>query len=121
MNEKTAPRKWKLSDLGTFLKNSFLAILRGQFLLRLHVDKYFMHIVYVFFLFAMLILISLGTEATLNKMEENRKQIEQLQITSLDKTYEVAEKSRRSAISEGLRATGSEVGEPTQPAIILKK
>lgn len=121
MSEQTTLRKWKLSDLGTFLKNSFLAIIRGQFLLRLHVDKYFVHIVYVFFLFAMLILISLGTEGTLNRVEENRKKIEQLQITYLDKTYEVAEKSRRSAISDGLKATGSEVGEPVQPAIILKK
>lgn len=121
MNEDAPIRKWKFSDIGTFLKNSFLAILQGRFLLRLKIDKYFVHIVYAFFLMAMLILISLGTESTLNKVEENKKTIAELEIIYSDKTFEVADRSRRAAVEETLKLMGSQVREPVQSATILKK
>lgn len=121
MNENTSARKWKFSDIGIFLKNSFLAILQGRFLLRLKIDKYFVHIVYVFFLMAMLILISLGTENTLNKVEENKKTIKELKIICSDKTFEVADKSRRATVEETLEIMGSALKEPAKSAIVLKK
>ena len=43
-------RKWRFSDVGEWLKNAFLATIKGEFLLRLHVSKYFIHIIYTFFL-----------------------------------------------------------------------
>lgn len=121
MNENTSARKWKFSDIGTFLKNSFLAILQGRFLLRLKIDKYFVHIVYVFFLMGMLILISLGTESSLNKVEENKKIINGLEIICSDKTFEVADKSRRAAVEETLEKMGSALREPAKSAIVLEK
>ena len=121
MNEEGAKRKWKVSDLGTLLKNSFLAILQGRFLLRLKIDKYFAHIVYAFFLMAMLILISLGTESSLNKVEDNKKTIAEMEIIFSDKTFEVADRSRRSAVAEKLREMGSKVQEPLKSATVLKK
>ena len=114
-------RKWKFSDIGVFLKNSFLAIIRGQFLMRLRIDKYFIHIVYTFFLMAMLILMSLGTENSLNKVEENKKKIGELEIIYSDKTFEIATRSRRSEVEAMLKSMGSNVQEPQQPAIILGK
>ena len=56
--------KWKIQDVGRLLKESFKAILHGQFLLRLNVGRYFIHIVYTFFLFGMLIWFSLGVDST---------------------------------------------------------
>ncbi len=121
MKEETRLRKWKVADIGTFFRNSLDAIVHGKFLMRLRVDEYFVHIVYVFFLMAMLILISLGVESTLNKVEENRRTIEELEIIYADRTFEVADKSRRGSVEQRLKATGSGVGEPLQPATILKK
>lgn len=121
MNEEAQVRKWKVSDIGVFLKNSFLAIVRGQFLMRLRIDKYFLHIVYVFFLMAMLILVSLGVENSLNKVEENKKAIKELQIVRSDKTFEAAGRSSRAAVENRLREMGSKVAEPTQSATVIKK
>ena len=114
-------RKWKISDVGVFLKNSFLAIVKGQFLLRLRIDKYFIHIVYVFFLMAMVILISLGVESSLNKVEENKKTLKELRIVLSDKTFEAAGRSSRSSVEQRLKEMGSKLGEPTQAATTLRK
>lgn len=121
MAEDTTVRKWKLSDIGAFLKNSFLAILRGQFLMRLRIDEYFIHIVYVFFLMAMLILISLGVENSLNKVEENKQTLKELRIIWSDKTFEMAGVSSRSEVERKLSEMGSKLGEPDRSATVLDK
>lgn len=121
MSEEVVTRKWKLADIGTFIKNSFLAILQGRFLLRLKIDKVFIHIVYTFFLMAMFILVSLAIENSLNRVEENKKTVRALEIVCADKTFEVANKSRASAVKETLTKLGSRVGEPKQNATVLTK
>ena len=47
----TKLRKWKLSDIGKGLVNAFLAILQGKLLLKLNATRYFIHILYTFFIF----------------------------------------------------------------------
>lgn len=118
---KEAKRTWKLADIGTFLKNSFVAILKGEFLLRLNVGRYFVHIVYTFFLFAMVIWISLMIDNTLSKVEKNNKTIQELEIIHSQKTYEIVSLSRRSTVNELLQQMGSDVQEPQQPAVQLTK
>ena len=39
-------KKWKFSDVGAWLRNAFMATLRGEFLLRFQASKYFIHIIY---------------------------------------------------------------------------
>ena len=46
MRRRESAKIWKLADVGAFFKNSFSAILKGEFLLRLNVGRYFIHIVY---------------------------------------------------------------------------
>ena len=48
-------KTWKLADIGLFFKNSFTAVLKGEFLLRLNVGRYFIHIAYTFLLFGLII------------------------------------------------------------------
>ncbi len=43
-------KRFRLSDVGKFIKNSLLAILRGELLLRLNVNKFFPQIAYTFLL-----------------------------------------------------------------------
>ena len=63
---------WRLSDINSLLKNVFHAVMKGEFLLRLNVGKYFIHIIYTFFLFGMVIWTSLAIETTMAKVERNK-------------------------------------------------
>ena len=113
-------KTWKIQDIGTWLKNSFRAILKGEFLLRLDVGRYFIHIVYTFFLFAMIIWISLMIESTMNKVERNKAILHELEIVHTQKTFEVVSISRRASVSAMLEQMGSKVTEPQAPATLLK-
>ncbi|MBQ3821344.1 MAG: hypothetical protein II809_07760 [Bacteroidales bacterium] len=113
-------KTWRIQDLGTWLKNSFRAILRGEFLLRLNVGRYFIHIVYTFFLIAMIIWISLMIESTMTKVEKGKAELRELEIVHTQKTFDVVKLTRRSSINEMLQQMGSKVTEPQQPATQLK-
>ena len=113
--------KWKLQDVGKFLKNSLIAIVKGEFLLRLNVGKYFIHIVYTFFLFAMLIWFSLGVDTTLTKVEKNKAELKELEIIHSSREFELRSINRRSTIDQMLQEMGSKVTEPELPAYILEK
>ena len=113
-------KTWRIQDLGTWLKNSFRAILRGEFLLRLNVGRYFIPIVYTFFLIAMIIWISLMIESTMTKVEKGKAELRELEIVHTQKTFDVVKLTRRSSINEMLQQMGSKVTEPQQPATQLK-
>ena len=113
-------KTWRIQDLGTWLKNSFRAILRGEFLLRLNVGRYFIHIVYTFFLIAMIIWISLMIESTMTKVEKGKAELRELEIVHTQKTFDVVKLTRRSSINEMLQQMGSKVTEPQQPSTQLK-
>lgn len=113
-------KTWKIADIWTFIKNSFTAILKGEFLLRLNVGRYFAHIVYTFFLFAMVIWLSLMIETSMAKVEKNKAILRELEIQHSQKTFEVVKLSRRSEVESELKRMGSNVGEPQRPATVLK-
>lgn len=113
-------KTWKIADIWTFIKNSFAAILKGEFLLRLNVGRYFAHIVYTFFLFAMVIWLSLMIETSMAKVEKNKATLRELEIQHSQKTFEVVKLSRRSEVESKLKRLGSNVGEPQKPATVLK-
>lgn len=113
-------RKWKFSDVGLWLKNAFLATIRGEFLLRLQVGKYFIHILYTFFLFWVSIWLSLKIEKTLTRLEENRKVLQDTEIYHAQKTVEMASMGRMSKIEDMLREKGSALTIPSKPADRIK-
>jgi len=114
-------RKWKISDLVALLLNSIKAIFRGEFLLKLKVSKYFLHIAYAFFLFSLVILFSLGVDTTLSKVETNKAILKDLETEYAQKTFELARLNRRSTLDEMLKEKGSKVTEPQKQATILKR
>ena len=113
-------RKWKLAEIGQWLKNAFLAMIKGEFLLRLHVSKYFIHIIYTFFLFWVSIWLSLKIEKTLTKVEENRRALQDIEIYHAQKTVELAGMGRMSKIEDMLREKGSALSIPEKPADRIK-
>ena len=114
-------QKWKIQDVGRLLKESVKAILHGQFLLRLNIGRYFIHIVYTFFLFGMLIWFSLAVDSTLARVEKNQAAIKELEIEHANLEFELRTLNRRAALEELLKASGSKVTEPEKPATVLKK
>ena len=114
-------QKWKVQDVGRLLKESFKAILHGQFLLRLNIGRYFIHIVYTFFLFGMLIWFSLVVDNTLAKVEKNQAAIMVYEIEHADLEFQLRTLNRRATLREMLKDSGSKVTEPEKPATILKK
>ena len=114
-------KTWKLADIGLFFKNSFQAVLRGEFLLRLNIGRYFIHIAYTFLLFGLAIWFSLMIETTMSKVEKNKAVLKELEIVHSQKVFEVVNISRRSSVEQMLGEMGSKVKEAEQPAIIVKK
>jgi len=112
---------WSFKGILKFLKTSVIALIQGKFLWRLDIGKYFIHVLYTFFLLTLLIFFNLMVETSLNKVEKNKATLHELEIQLSDKTFEVASMSRRTAVESMLKSMGSELGEPEQPAIILSK
>ena len=114
-------KTWKLADIGLFFKNSFQAVLRGEFLLRLNIGRYFIHIAYTFLLFGLAIWFSLMIETTMSKVEKNKAVLKELEIVHSQKVFEVVNVSRRSSVEQMLGELGSPVGEPDKPATTVRR
>ncbi len=112
---------WKLSDIRTLLKNVFMAVMKGEFLLRLNVGKYFIHIIYTFFLFGMVIWTSLAIETTMAKVEQGKAVLKELEIANAQKYYDLAKAGGRYNVAQRLKTMGSEVGEADKPATEMKR
>ena len=102
-------------EIGSFVKNSFVSILQGKFLLRLKVDKYIPQIIYVFFLMGVAIWASLRTDESMNRVERNKKEIKDLDIVYTMKRFDLESRNDRRAISTTLEELGSEVKESDKP------
>ena len=111
---------WKLADIRTFFKNSFVAVLKAELLMRTKVDKYLIHVLYLFFLIVLTIWISLRTEATMAKVEQNNKAITELEIYRSQMIYDLTAAEKRSAVEKRLGEMGSEVKSAKKPATVLK-
>ena len=99
-------------------EEEFLRSAQG-FLLSLNVNRYFIHVMYTFVLFAAIIWLSLLTENTMAKVEENKEVLEELEIENAQLTYEAAKAERRTTVELRLEELGSQVTEPEKPATRL--
>lgn len=110
-----------LSTAGEFLKNSFSAVLKGEFLLRLNIGRYFIHIVYTFILLGAAIWTSLMIDTALTKVEMNKETIREMEIICSQKSFEVARLGRRSTVAAMLEQMGSSVKQAEKPAMTVEK
>jgi len=110
-----------LPTAGEFLKNSFTAVLRGEFLLRLNVGRYFIHIIYTFVLFGIAIWVSLMIDTALTKVEKNKATIREMEILYSQKAFDVAELGRRGTVAKMLEQMGSPIKQAEKPAMTVEK
>lgn len=108
------------SKAGEFIKNSFTATLRGEFLLRLRFDRWFLHIIYFFILCTMTIWLTLEIEQTMLNEEKNKARLEELKIYHAQKTCELVSLDRLSTVERLLKEKGSKLEIPEKPADRLK-
>jgi len=113
-------KKLNFADLWSVVKNSFIAILQGQLLLRMNAGRYFVHIVYTFFLLTVTIWLSLRIETSMAEVERNKQTLKELEIVHSQKTFDLVRLSRRSEVARMLKAAGSGVAEAEKPATVLK-
>lgn len=114
-------RKWKLQDIGQFLKNTMKAIFKGELLLRLNIGQYFIHVVWMFFLIAMFIWFNLGVDTTLAKVERNKVTLKELETQNASLEFRMKSINRRSTLEDMLKDMGSQLQEPAEAAFRLKK
>ena len=97
------------------------AILKGEFLLRLNIGRYFVHIAYTCLLFGLVIWFSLMIETTMSKVEKNKAVLKELEIVHSQKVFEVVGVSRRASVEQMLGEMGSKVKEAEKPATTVRK
>lgn len=108
-------------NVGQFLTRSAKAILKGEFLLRMRVDKVFPHILWLFALMWVSIWLSMKIDDTLIRVEQNKQVLKDLEIYHTEKTEALVRLDRFSTVQHKLEQMGSEVGLPEKPATVLKK
>lgn len=112
--------KVNFGKIWELVKNSFTAILRGEFLLRLRFDRWFLHIIYFFVLCALNIWVTLEIEQTMLNEEKNKARLEELKIYHAQKTCELVSLDRVSTVQDLLEKTGSDLTVPDKPADRIK-
>ena len=117
---QTEKRRLSATDILRGIGNSLVAMLKGQFLLRLRIDKYFLQIAWTFILFALFILFGLGVDVTLAKVEKNKKELQELEVLYTQRRYELVSLSRRSTVASSLKEKGSKVTEPESKPVTLE-
>ena len=103
------------------LKNVFFAILKGELILRLRVEKYISQIIYTFILIGTVIWLSIVIDNSLVRVENNGKAISELEKEYSEICFEKAASESRTAVSERLRRMGSKLAEPEKAATIVLK
>lgn len=102
---------------GGFIRSLFT----GEILMSMKADKYFVHIIYTFFLILGCLLLGYRIEQTFVKAERNKATIDELKIRNAELIYKVEQQHRMTKLLDELHAEGSDVSLPTEPPVILKK
>ena len=114
-------KKWRVQDIWKMLKTAVMAIFKGELLLRLNIGQYFIHVVWVFFLLGMFIWFNLGVDKTLARVEANKVTLKELETQNSSLEFRMKSINRRSTLEEMLKGMGSQLQEPAEAPVKLKK
>lgn len=105
---------------GKLILNSVKAIFKGEFLLRLRIGDYFLHIAWCFCIVALTIWMSLLIDNTLTKVEKGKAVISRLDNEIAEREFTLASMINRRQIKISLEEMGSQIKEPRQRAVELE-
>jgi hypothetical protein len=109
------------SQIRQVLTDTLKALFKGEFLLRIGADKYFIHIMYAFLLALVMIWLSLRIDTTLIAVEKNKAVLNELNIEYAEKTGELGKMNRISTVEQQLRDLGSPLEIPRKPAVTVRR
>jgi hypothetical protein len=92
----------------------------GDIILRKGLDRKMWFFLYIFGLFCVIILWSLMVESRLVKVERNEQTIKELEVNLHQRTVELVGLNKRSRIENMLKASGSTLKAPKDPAIMIE-
>lgn len=110
-----------MKDFWLSAGNVLKAIGKGELLLRLRADKYYVHILYFFFLVWLTLFISFQIDKTLVRMEKNKAVIEALEVQNAQKRGKLIEITGISNVMKKLQEENSTVTLPEESATIIRK
>lgn len=112
---KTLPTRF-----GRLILNSVKAIFKGEFLLRLRIGDYFLHIAWCFCIVALTIWMSLLIDNTLTEVEKGKAIISRQEREIAEREFTLASMMNRRQIKISLEEMGSRLEEPKQRAVLLE-
>jgi len=110
---------WK--NLGKGAIEAVRAMFKGEFLLRIGADKYFIHILYAFLLMMITIWVSYKVDNTLMEVEKSKKVLNDQRIYHAEMTGRLVELNRISTVQQNLEALGSDLKVAEKPATKIVK
>ncbi len=110
---------WK--NIGKGAIEALRAMFKGEFLLRIGADKYFIHILYAFMLMMITIWVSYTVDNTLMEVEKNKKILGDERIYHAEMTGRLVELNRISTVQENLQRLGSDLRVAEKPATKIVK
>lgn len=96
------------------------AMLMGQLLLKLKIERFFIHILYTFLMFWLAILCSMMVQNTLVEIEKNKAIISEMKIYHAQKTLQLVKMGRLETVEQQLSRRGSKVASPEKPAVTIE-
>jgi len=111
--------RW-LKNIGLVIKNSAIAILEGKLLLRMHINRFYVHILCLFLVLAAVIWVSLAIDNTLAGVEQAKKELHALQIKKSELRFELTDLTRRESVETNLKKMGSPLIAPRETATRIK-
>ena len=100
-------------------KNILQAIIEGKLILRMHLNRHFIKILYCIFMCAITIWVSLLIDSSLAKVKRNNDILKNQQYEIAIKSFELSQIDCMSKIESTLQEMGSPVKKPEKPSVKL--
>ena len=100
-------------------KNIVQAIIEGKLILRMHLNRHFMKILYCIFMCAVTIWVSLMIDSSLAKVKKNNDILKEQQYEIAIKSFDLSQIDCMTELEKNLQDMGSPVKRPEKPAIML--
>lgn len=109
-----------IKNIANKTKKIIVSICKGKFIVEMHIDRCFPHIIVLFLLSLTSMYMSYKAEQTMLQRERNKSEIEALRIRRSQIAVKVASMDRLTTVDSKLKEMGSNLKAPQKPATVVK-
>ncbi len=117
---KTWKIKDKIESIAVTCKVLFIALIKGNFIQKSQIQRFFPHFIFLFIIAFAWLFISYTVESKLISIEKTKVEIKNLQIECSQKKIILESLHKQTDIIEKLKAKNSKIGYPTHPHYVIK-